>query len=79
MLTKNIYYNMKKKIGIAAGIVAAGIAGWKLFKMLKKKYYDDTLEELYGTGENEESPSDSENEEEKSKDDEEGEKEKKEN
>lgn len=73
---------MKKKIGIAAGIVAAGIAGWKLFKMLKKKYYDDTLEELYGTGENEEkeSPNSAENEEKESKlDDEEGEKEKKEN
>ena len=69
---------MKKKIGIAAGIVAAGIAGWKLFKMLKKKYYDDTLEELYGTGENEESSDSAENKE-KSKLDEEGEKEKKEN
>lgn len=70
---------MKKKIGIAAGIVAAGIAGWKLFKMLKKKYYDDTLEELYGTGENEESSDSAENKEKSKLDEEEGEKEKKEN
>lgn len=46
---------MKKKTIFAmgaAGIVAAGIIGWRIFKRkvkkFKKEYYDDTLEEIYG-------------------------------
>lgn len=48
-------YNMKKKTIFAmgaAGIVAAGIIGWRILKRkvkkFKKEYYDDTLEEIYG-------------------------------
>ena len=43
-----------KKFKIFAAIAAAGVTLYGLYKVFKKRYYDDTLEELYGTPEPEE-------------------------
>lgn len=54
-----------KKFKIFAAIAAAGATLYGLYKVVKKRYYDDTLEELYGTPEPEEN-SDGEGKESKS-------------
>lgn len=43
-----------KKFKIFAAIAAASATLYGLYKIFKKRYYDDTLEELYGTAEPEE-------------------------